>query len=121
MNPLSAKTAQRALADSALALLAACVAITMFLPPLAAATLASLPRPDAPRSRLRRRAGRAGGGRSVHRLHLPAAFHVGAGHGLCRVGAGGGGAAAGAGHRVEGEHPHHQRCAGRVLAFIEGA
>lgn len=44
MNPLSAKTAQRALADSALALLAACVAITMFLPPLATATLASVPR-----------------------------------------------------------------------------
>lgn len=44
MNPLSAKTAQRALADSALALLAACVAIAMFLPPLAEATLASAPR-----------------------------------------------------------------------------
>lgn len=44
MNPLSAKTAQRALADSALALLAACAAGAMFLPPLAAATLASVPR-----------------------------------------------------------------------------
>lgn len=44
MNPLSAKTAQRALADSALALLAACAAVAMFLPPLAAATLASVPR-----------------------------------------------------------------------------
>ena len=44
MNPLSAKTAQRALADSALALLAACAAIAMFLPPMAAATSASVPR-----------------------------------------------------------------------------
>jgi hypothetical protein len=44
MNPLSAKTAQRALADSALALLAACAAVAMFLPPLAAATSASVPR-----------------------------------------------------------------------------
>ena len=37
-------TALRALADSALALLAACAALAMFLPPLAAATTASLPR-----------------------------------------------------------------------------
>jgi hypothetical protein len=36
-----ARSAQRALVDSALALLAACLAITMFLPPLAAATAAS--------------------------------------------------------------------------------
>lgn len=44
MNPISAKTALRALADSALALLAACGAIAMFLPPMVAATAASLPR-----------------------------------------------------------------------------
>ena len=36
-----ARSAQRALIDSALALLAACLAIAMFLPPLAAATAAS--------------------------------------------------------------------------------
>ncbi|MBC7728975.1 MAG: hypothetical protein H7242_15445 [Microbacteriaceae bacterium] len=36
-----ARSAQRALVDSALALLAACLAIAMFLPPLAAATAAS--------------------------------------------------------------------------------
>ena len=35
------RSAQRALVDSALALLAACLAIAMFLPPLAAATAAS--------------------------------------------------------------------------------
>jgi hypothetical protein len=44
MNPLSAKTAQGALADAALALLAACAAIAMFLPPMVAATTASVPR-----------------------------------------------------------------------------
>jgi hypothetical protein len=37
-------TAQRALADSALALLAGCVGVAMFLPPLSLATAASLPR-----------------------------------------------------------------------------
>lgn len=36
-----ARSAQRALVDSALALLAACLAMAMFLPPLAAATSAS--------------------------------------------------------------------------------
>ena len=36
-----ARSAQRALVDSSLALLAACLAIAMFLPPLAAATAAS--------------------------------------------------------------------------------
>lgn len=44
MTAPSAPTAQRALVDSALALLAACAAIAMFLPPMVGATLASLPR-----------------------------------------------------------------------------
>ena len=44
MNPSDARRAQRALFDAALALVAACAAIAMFLPPWAAATLASLPR-----------------------------------------------------------------------------
>lgn len=44
MNALSAKTAQHALVDGALALLAACTAIAMFLPPMMDGTLASLPR-----------------------------------------------------------------------------
>ena len=39
-----ARTAHRALADSALAWLVGCVGVAMFLPPLAAATAASLPR-----------------------------------------------------------------------------
>lgn len=43
-RPATALTAQRALADSALALLAGCVGLAMFLPPLAQATLASWPR-----------------------------------------------------------------------------
>lgn len=41
MTLLQAQSAQRALVDSTLALLAACLAIVMFLPPLAAATAAS--------------------------------------------------------------------------------
>jgi hypothetical protein len=47
MNAMNAKvagTAHRALADSALALLAGCVGVAMFLPPLAVGTAASLPR-----------------------------------------------------------------------------
>lgn len=40
----NAQAARRALADSALALLVACTAIAMFLPPLVAHTVASLPR-----------------------------------------------------------------------------
>ena len=44
MNPLCAMSAGRALADATLALLAACAAVTLFLPPLAEATLASWPR-----------------------------------------------------------------------------
>lgn len=39
-----ARTAHRALADSALAWLVGCVGVAMFLPPLAADTAASLPR-----------------------------------------------------------------------------
>jgi hypothetical protein len=38
------KPARRALADSALALVAACAAITMFLPPMVTDTIASVPR-----------------------------------------------------------------------------
>ena len=41
MTTIHARSAQRALVDSALALLAACLAIAMFLPPLAEATTAS--------------------------------------------------------------------------------
>jgi hypothetical protein len=44
INAKQAGTAQRALADSALALLAGCVGVAMFLPPLAVATAASQPR-----------------------------------------------------------------------------
>lgn len=44
MTPLNERSAQRALADATLALLAGCVAIAMFLPPLAQDTAASLPR-----------------------------------------------------------------------------
>jgi len=40
----NARTCHRALADSALAWLVGCVGVAMFLPPLAAATAASLPR-----------------------------------------------------------------------------
>jgi len=42
--PMNSKSAKRALADSALALLAACAAIAMFLPPMVYATTASIPR-----------------------------------------------------------------------------
>jgi hypothetical protein len=38
------KSARRALADSALALVAACAAIAMFLPPMVTTTVASVPR-----------------------------------------------------------------------------
>jgi len=38
------KSARRALADSTLALIAACAAIAMFLPPMLPATVASVPR-----------------------------------------------------------------------------
>lgn len=38
------KSARRALADSALALVAACAAIAMFLPPMVSATVSSVPR-----------------------------------------------------------------------------
>lgn len=41
---MNTKSAKRALADSALALLAACGAIAMFLPPMVVSTTASVPR-----------------------------------------------------------------------------
>jgi predicted ABC-type exoprotein transport system permease subunit len=41
---LNTKSARRALADSTLALIAACAAIAMFLPPMLTATVASVPR-----------------------------------------------------------------------------
>ena len=41
---MSKKSAQRALFDSMLALLAACAAVAMFLPPMLQATVASVPR-----------------------------------------------------------------------------
>ena len=41
---MTASSAQRALADSAVALAVACAAIAMFLPPMLGATLASAPR-----------------------------------------------------------------------------
>jgi hypothetical protein len=41
INP---KSARRALADSTLALVAACAAIAMFLPPMVSSTVASVPR-----------------------------------------------------------------------------
>jgi predicted ABC-type exoprotein transport system permease subunit len=41
---MNMKSARRALADSTLALIAACAAIAMFLPPMLTATVASVPR-----------------------------------------------------------------------------
>jgi predicted ABC-type exoprotein transport system permease subunit len=41
---MNTKSARRALADSTLALIAACAAIAMFLPPMLTATVASVPR-----------------------------------------------------------------------------
>ena len=41
---MNTKSARRALADSTLALVAACAAIAMFLPPMLTATVSSVPR-----------------------------------------------------------------------------